>query len=83
MAACDCYASLHRSEGLGLTLAEAMMLGKPTTATAYSGNLDFMDQSDALMIGYHLTGIETTVGPCEKGQRWAEPSITEAASAMR
>ena len=42
MAACDCYVSLHRSEGLGLTMAEAMAVGKPVVATAWSGNLDFM-----------------------------------------
>jgi glycosyltransferase involved in cell wall biosynthesis len=43
MDACDCYVSLHRSEGFGLSMAEAMALGKPVIATAYSGNLDFMD----------------------------------------
>ncbi len=83
IAACDCYVSLHRSEGLGLTLAEAMMLGKPSIATAYSGNLDFMDENNSLLVGYDLTEIETTAGPYEKGHRWAEPSIPEAANAMR
>jgi GT2 family glycosyltransferase/glycosyltransferase involved in cell wall biosynthesis len=83
IAASDCYVSLHRSEGLGLTLAEAMMLGKPTIATGYSGNLDFMDESNSLLVGYHLTEIEATAGPYEKGHRWAEPSISEAAKAMR
>ena len=42
IAGCDCYASLHRSEGFGITMAEAMLLGKPVIATGYSGNLDFM-----------------------------------------
>ena len=83
IAACDCYVSLHRSEGLGLTLAEAMMLGKPCIATAYSGNLDFMDENNSLLVGYHLTENETTDGPYEKGHRWAEPSIPEAINAMR
>ena len=83
IAACDCYVSLHRSEGLGLTIAEAMMLGKPSIATAYSGNLDFMDENNSLLVGYDLTEIETTAGPYEKGHRWAEPSIPEAANAMR
>jgi len=72
-----------RSEGLGLALAEAMMLSKPSIATAYSGNLDFMDESNSLLVGYDLTEIETTAGPYEKGNRWAEPSIPEAANAMR
>ena len=82
IAACDCYVSLHRSEGLGVTLAEAMMLGKPCIATKYSGNLDFMDDNNSLLIDYQLTEIEETVGPYEKGHRWAEPSIPEAANAM-
>ena len=71
-----------RSEGLGLALAEAMMLSKPSIATAYSGNLDFMDESNSLLVGYDLTEIETTAGPYEKGNSWAEPSIPEAANAM-
>ena len=83
IAACDCYVSLHRCEGLGLTLAEAMMLGKPTIATAYSGNLDFMNESNSLLVGYDLIEIESDSGPYEKGHRWAEPSIPEAANAMR
>jgi glycosyltransferase involved in cell wall biosynthesis len=81
--ACDCYVSLHRSEGLGLTLAEAMMLGKPCIATKYSGNLDFMDENNSLLIDYQLIEIEETVGSYEKGHRWAEPSIPQAANAMR
>ena len=48
-----------------------------------SGNLDFMDESNSLLVGYDLTEIETTAGPYEKGNRWAEPSIPEAANAMR
>jgi len=83
IAACDCYVSLHRSEGLGLTLAEAMMLGKPSIATAYSGNLDFMDQTNSLLVSYDLIEIEYDAGHYAKGHRWAEPSIPEAANAMR
>jgi glycosyltransferase involved in cell wall biosynthesis len=83
IAACDCYVSLHRSEGLGFTIAEAMMLGKPTIATAYSGNLDFMDKSNSLLVGYDLIEIEADVDHYKKGHRWADPSITEAVRAMR
>ena len=83
IAACDCYISLHRSEGLGLTLAEAMMLSKPTIATAYSGNLDFMDEKNSLLVGYDLVEIQSDAGPYEKGHRWADPSIPEAVNAMR
>ena len=54
IAACDCYVSLHRSEGFGLTLAEAMALGKPVIATGYSANLDFMNVSNSLLVRYEL-----------------------------
>ncbi len=40
--ACDAYLSLHRSEGFGRTLAEAMLMGKPVIATDFSGNADFI-----------------------------------------
>ena len=50
MDSCDAYVSLHRSEGLGLTMAEAMLLGKPVVATRYSGNLDFMDDDNSLLV---------------------------------
>ena len=83
IAACNCYVSLHRSEGLGLTIAEAMMSGKPSIATAYSGNIDFMDQDNSLLVGYDLVEIKSDAGHYEKGHRWAEPSIPEAAHAMR
>ena len=48
MAACDCYVSLHRAEGFGLTIAEAMAIGKPAIATGYSGNVDFMNEREQL-----------------------------------
>ena len=50
---CDCYVSLHRSEGLGLTMAEAMGLEKPVIATGYSGNLDFMTAGEQLSRRLH------------------------------
>src|SRR5437773_750002 len=47
---CDCYVSLHRSEGFGFTMAEAMLMGKPVIGTAYSGNLDFMTPDNSLLV---------------------------------
>jgi glycosyltransferase involved in cell wall biosynthesis len=83
MAACDCYVSLHRSEGFGLTLAEAMAIGKPVIATAYSGNVDFMNAENSHLVDYELgrVGPECEIYPPEG--EWAEPSAEHAAALMR
>ncbi len=81
--ACDCYVSLHRCEGFGLTMAEAMALGKPVIATAYSANLDFMDSSTALLVGYDEWVLSRQSGPYPPGTRWAQPNVGEAAAFMR
>src|SRR5207247_953873 len=54
---CDVFFSLHRSEGLGLGLREAMSLGKIAIATAYSGNLDFMSENNSMLVKYNLIQI--------------------------
>jgi glycosyltransferase involved in cell wall biosynthesis len=83
MASCDAYVSLHRSEGIGLTIADAMGLGKPVIATGWSGNTDFMDVSNAFPVGYRLVELEENVGPYHEGEVWAEPSVEHAAELMR
>ncbi len=83
MALCDCYVSLHRSEGFGLTMAEAMALGKPVIATAYSGNLDFMDASTAYLVPTTMTPVPKGCDPYPAGAEWADPDLGEAARLMR
>lgn len=83
MQAADCYVSLHRSEGYGLTMAEAMLLGKPVIATGYSGNVDFMDADNSLLVDYDLATLERDYPPYAAGSRWAEPSVDHAARLMR
>ena len=78
----DCLVSLHRSEGLGLGMAEAMYLGKPVVATAYSGNLDFMNVNNSLLVKYRLVELEEDYGPYPKGNVWAEPDCEHAAELM-
>ena len=81
-AACDAYVSLHRSEGTGLTIAEAMAAGKPVVATDWSGNTDFADASNSYPVAYELTTVARTVGPYRAGEIWAEPDVTHAAAQM-
>ncbi|MCU1359279.1 MAG: putative glycosyltransferase [Ilumatobacteraceae bacterium] len=83
IAAADALVSLHRSEGLGLHLAEAMWLGTPTIATRYSGNLDFMDDSNSLLVDAHLVPIHGGEGVYPPEAMWAEPDLDVAAQAMR
>ncbi|TCZ52612.1 glycosyltransferase [Roseicella aquatilis] len=83
MQACDCYVSLHRSEGLGLTMAEAMLLGKPVIATGYSGNLDFMNAGNSLLVDYELVQLGQAVPPYDAEACWADPSVEHAAELMR
>lgn len=82
MNACDCYVSLHRAEGFGLPIAEAMYLGKPVIATYWSGNVDFMNEENSLPVHYQLVELEEDIGPYQKGQVWAEPNLNDAASKM-
>lgn len=83
MQMCDCYVSLHRSEGFGLTLAEAMQCGKPVIATGYSGNTDFMTPDNSFRVSYRLTDIKQDHGPYKRGSQWADPDLNEASFHMR
>lgn len=75
---CDCYISLHRSEGYGRGLSEAMSLGKPVIATGYSGNLDFMNENNSLLVDYQLVELVHGDYPFWNDQKWAEPNIDQA-----
>jgi len=83
MDACDAYVSLHRSEGLGLTMAEAMLLAKPVVATSYSGNMDFMDEQNSLLVPYKLVKLGAAIPPYEATYEWADPDLVQASRLMR
>jgi len=83
VANCDCYVSLHRSEGLGLTMAEAMYFGKPVIATAYSGNLDFMTPDNSFLVSAPSTKIGPGAAPYDPEGWWADPDLDFAARTMR
>jgi glycosyltransferase involved in cell wall biosynthesis len=79
---CDCLLSLHRSEGFGRFLAEAMLLGKPVIGTAYSGNLEFMNPDVSCLVNYRLVPVAQDAYPFWEGQVWAEPDLDEAIAWM-
>ena len=83
LAACDAYVSLHRAEGTGLTIAEAMTHGVPVIATDWSGNTDFADTSTSFPVAYELTSVAANVGPYRAGEVWAEPDVDHAAWLMQ
>jgi len=81
IAGADVLVSLHRAEGFGLTPAEALALGTPVVATAWSGVLDFLDESCALLVPSTPTPVADPQG-IYRGQSWAEPDIAAAAAAL-
>jgi len=83
MAHADCYVSLHRSEGLGLTMSESMSLGTPVIATAYSGNLDFMDDSNSWLVPWTRVPVGNGAEGYDPRATWAEPNLDDAARIMR
>lgn len=80
---CDCYVSLHRAEGVGLTLLEAMALGKPCIATNFSGNTDFMNERNSLLVPWTPTHDGLGNGFYPADDTWAEADTEAAAEAMR
>ncbi|MDR3535945.1 MAG: glycosyltransferase [Acetobacteraceae bacterium] len=82
--AADIVLSLHRSEGLGLVLGEAMLLGRPVVATGWSGNLDFMDESSAALVpGRLIVPVDPRGVLVAKGAVWADPDVGVAAQHLR
>ena len=80
--ACDAYVSLHRAEGFGRSMAEAMYFAKPVIATAYSGNLDFMSDETAYLVPAQPTRLAADDGGYAAGSVWGEPDLDAAARLM-
>jgi glycosyltransferase involved in cell wall biosynthesis len=79
----DCYVSPHRSEGLGLTVLEAMSASKPVIATPYGGVTDFVTQETAFPIDFHLAPVGEGNFPYPAHYLWADPSIDSLQKQMR
>lgn len=78
----DCYVSLHRAEGFGLGMAEAMTLGKPVIGTDYSGNTEFLKVETGYPVKYRLKRLSPNDYIYTEGQVWAEPDEADCAAAM-
>jgi glycosyltransferase involved in cell wall biosynthesis len=84
----DAYVSLHRSEGLGKTIVEAMSYGIPVITTAYGGHMDINTERNSVLVPFDMIKIENDIKilnhtAYKSGNQWANPSVEEAASAMR
>jgi glycosyltransferase involved in cell wall biosynthesis len=83
LANADCYVSLHRAEGFGYTMAEAMFYGVPVVASGYSGNLDYMNSKNSFLVPCRETFVRNADGPFQRGSIWGDPDIDIAADLMR
>jgi glycosyltransferase involved in cell wall biosynthesis len=82
-AACDCFVSLHRSEGFGLAVAESMFLGKPVISTNWSATAEFVDDTNGCPVLAPLVTLTENHGPYAKGSTWANPDPAHAAEWMK
>lgn len=83
MNTCNAFVSLHRSEGFGRLLAEAMSLGKLLIASNFGGNTDFTTAKTACLVNGRLVDIKPGEYLFGEGQQWFEPNIALAAQYMR
>ena len=81
--ACDVYLSLHRAEGFGLGIAEAMALGKPVIVTDYSSTKEFCNETNSIPVGYKMVAMEKSENRLySDAKMWADPDIDAAAAAL-
>ena len=82
IAACDVFVSLHRADGFGRGLGEAMAMGRLALATGWSGNTDFMTPENSLLVRHKLVRVKPGAYPHAKGQSWAEADVAHAAGLL-
>jgi glycosyltransferase involved in cell wall biosynthesis len=80
---CDCYVSLHRAEGFGLGMVEAMNFGKAVIGTDFSGSMDFLNEQTGFPVSYELRPIQPNEYVWAEGQSWAEPNHQKAIELLK
>jgi glycosyltransferase involved in cell wall biosynthesis len=83
IAEADCYVSLHRAEGFGYAMAEAMFYGVPVVASGYSGNLEYMTAENSFLVPCKEAFVKNAEGPFQRGSVWGEPDIDAATALLR
>ena len=83
MVLCDAYVSLHRSEGFGRIIAEAMLLNIPTITTNFSGNTEFCTADTSYLVNGPLISLKKDDYLFSEGNFWCDPDVDEAAEQMR
>ena len=83
IACCNVFVSMHRSEGFGLVIAEAMLLGVPVVATGWSSNVEFMPEECTCRVGYRMVPVGDAYQYKEESQLWADPDTDEAAEYLK
>ncbi len=78
-----CYVSLHRAEGLGLTIASAMAAGVPAIATGWSGNVEFMTDDNSVLLPWSISQVGPNADPYPAEALWADPDSHMASEEMR
>jgi len=81
--ACNCYVSLHRAEGFGRGIAEAILLERQVIATGYSGNIDYCHEPRVALVRSGMVPLKRGEYFDGDGQHWSEPDIHHAAQIMR
>jgi glycosyltransferase involved in cell wall biosynthesis len=80
---CDCYVSPHRSEGLGLTVLQAMSIAKPIICTPYGGVTDFILPDNAILLEYDIEPVGHGDAVYPAAGLWANPTFKSLKGAMR
>jgi glycosyltransferase involved in cell wall biosynthesis len=78
----DAYVSLHRAEGFGLTISDAMSRGIPVITTGYSGNIDFCNAAETRLVAYTLRKVGHDRPRYRREDVWAEPDLIDATAAF-
>ena len=80
---CDVFLSMHRAEGFGLVMAEAMSLGTPAVATGWSANTEFMPEEASCPVKYGLVPVNGGYQLDDGTMMWAEPDVHDAAKYLK